>query len=229
MTWRQIKFALIEKLLGPAAVLLLRAIVATYRIAREDREILHRAARHQRLVVVTGHGMFPSLLPLVAIARAQGRCISVMTSPSRDGKLMDLALAGFRIRVVKGSSRSRAIPATMELISEIEQGHIGLIAVDGPRGPILVPKPGFFTIARRTNSHVVLIVTSCDRSIGFGSWDRLFLPLPFSRIRVTVRDFDVSKDAEETQEQAVERLGNFLRADSIAIDSPVARGEKASP
>jgi lysophospholipid acyltransferase (LPLAT)-like uncharacterized protein len=56
------------------------------------------------------------------------------------------------------------------------------IAADGPKGPLHQVKPGVIFLAQRTGGWVIPIVAKSERFIAInGSWDKLTVPLPFSR------------------------------------------------
>ncbi len=224
-SWRAVKFAFITHALLPVGLLLLRLLVRTWRLDPAGAEELRRLLReNDRLLVLCWHGMFFALMPYAAIARALGREACVMTSPSRDGLVLDAAIQAIGLRVVKGSSKSRAVAGSLALVNEIESGHVGLLAVDGPRGPAAVPKPGFVRIGRASRARVVSIAVGCRWFIRFGSWDRLFLPLPFSRVSIRLREFSLT-DGETDPEALALALRRLMVEDAKALHCPVAKGE----
>ncbi len=225
-SWRSFKFAFIEKMLLPAGLVLLRVLVRTWRLDPAGREELRRMyLSEDRLLVACWHGMFFALMPCAAVARSVGREACVMTSPSRDGLVLDAAIQAIGLRVVKGSSKSRAAAGSFGLVNEIEAGHVGLLAVDGPRGPAAVPKPGFVRIARASRARVVSVTVGCRKSIRFRSWDRLFLPLPFSRVSIRLRDFPLP-EAEADADVLAGELRRQMLADAAEVGCPIAQGEK---
>ena len=65
-------------------------------------------------------------------------------SLSKDGQIQSGVLSSFGIRSVRGSSSRGGVRALLGLVRLVRKGAIALIAVDGPRGPIHVPKLGAF-------------------------------------------------------------------------------------
>jgi hypothetical protein len=59
------------------------------------------------------------------------------------------------------------------------------ITPDGPRGPCYDFKPGAVIVPRRTGAPVILVGGDFTRAWRLGSWDRFYLPLPFSRVRMS--------------------------------------------
>ena len=89
-------------------------------------------------------------------------------------------------------------------------GHDVSITPDGPRGPAYVMKPGAVLAARRVQSRVLLVGIAYGRSWRMKSWDRFFLPVPFST--VTMQCELVSHDEIPPGQVGVELLQNRLRA-----------------
>jgi lysophospholipid acyltransferase (LPLAT)-like uncharacterized protein len=63
--------------------------------------------------------------------------------------------------------------------------HAG-ITPDGPKGPALVFKPGAVSLSRLTRRPFLLLGIRYDSCYRLGSWDRFALPMPFSRVELTL-------------------------------------------
>ena len=61
-------------------------------------------------------------------------------------------------------------------------GHDIGITPDGPRGPMYEVKPGALVVTRRTNSPMLLIGAEFMWAKRLRSWDRIYIPWPFSRV-----------------------------------------------
>jgi hypothetical protein len=224
---RPVKFFIIEKLLLPLASAPFRCLMKTWRVRVLEAETLERMAATSRLVLVTYHGMLLHILPFGSIAARYGRRIVVMTSPSYDGRLLATFLRRLGVASVRGSSRSRSITGAKNLISRIKAGDIGLIAVDGPRGPRCVAKPGFLKIAAAADAHLLLVTTSASRGITFGTWDGAHLPAPFARVRLSLQLLP-PPERENLQRELAE-VQDALVAAAREIGSPVLRGSDPTP
>ncbi len=182
----------------------------------QDPTILRRIEQTPRLVAVTYHGM---VLQMMALAKIFPRQVIVMTSPSFDGRLLAAFLKLFGVGHVVGSSKSRTVPGSLELIRRIKAGDVGLIAVDGPRGPCCVAKPGFMRIASAARAHLLLTTSSAKRGFTFGSWDRAHLPLPFARVHVSFQILPPPVAIDE--DQALPRIQEELLGEARKLDSPI--------
>jgi len=113
------------------------------------------------------------------------RDISVLISQSRDGGLFaELArLLGYR--VFRGSS-SRGQEATRHLLRALRRGYSTGMALDGPRGPALLEKPGSQWLARQAGVPLAYVKVRYTHALRLRSWDRTCIPWPASRIYMSV-------------------------------------------
>ena len=182
--------------------------------------MIQRISETPRIMLVTFHGM---LLHLLALPRFIPRQGVVMLSPSYDGRLLAAFLKHFGVNHVFGSSRSRNIAGPLELIRRTQAGEVGLIAVDGPRGPRGVVKAGFLKLACAADAHLLLVTTSASRGITFKTWDRAHIPAPFATLQVSLQLLPPPKRAEaERNLSAVQAL---LLASAREVGSPIVQDD----
>lgn len=110
-----------------------------------------------------------------------------LVSPSKDGELAARLLAKIGVTAVRGSGRRSGALAMRDMYMAIKENNLSpLIAPDGSTGPPHVFKPGAIMLARLSGSPVVPVSFASSRGIHLGTWDRLLVPLPFSRIQIEV-------------------------------------------
>ena len=100
-----------------------------------------------------------------------------------------------------------------------------MIAPDGSTGPPHEFKPGAIMLARLSGSPVVPISFACSRGVHLRTWDRLLVPLPFSRIALEVGEpieLEPMLAMSESPE-TVERLGAALTAVEAAAEGRLGR------
>jgi len=179
-----VKQRIIERVAPPFAALLLKGINFTIRWHRVsegelDPEWLERdphlfAFWHNRQL----------MLPFCFKREGKGksRKIFILISAHRDGRLIADTVQYLGIGSVAGSSSRGGARASRELLSRYnEGGHIG-ITPDGPRGPRYKPKPGIVRLAQKSGGNVFPVAVAAERKWEFRSWDKMFLPKPFSRM-----------------------------------------------
>lgn len=103
----------------------------------------------------------------------------VLISASNDGEIIAKAAETMGIMSVRGSSKRRAVAASLELIDKIKEGNSAAIMVDGPRGPVGKVKGGIINIAKLTGVPIVPVAwASKDKTLfSFNSWDKFKIPI----------------------------------------------------
>jgi lysophospholipid acyltransferase (LPLAT)-like uncharacterized protein len=70
------------------------------------------------------------------------------------------------------------------MIADLEKHQVAVHALDGPRGPRGVVKPGLIVMAQSTGVPIVPVYISVNRAWVLNSWDRTLIPKPFSKVTV---------------------------------------------
>ncbi len=205
MTARQSARTFSANLAGWVMSLLLRIWGATWRVRvfgddpfKRDEQVLG-ALWHEGLLV--GAHLF------------RDQQFTVMVSRSKDGELIESTLERMGFSPSARGSTSRAgLSALRGLLRLLKEGATTAIHLDGPRGPRRKVQPGILTIGARSGLPVQPIAIAASPSIRFGSWDRMFLPLPFARIVCHYGSaIAVPKEADDLElEQVRERLQQEL-------------------
>jgi lysophospholipid acyltransferase (LPLAT)-like uncharacterized protein len=124
----------------------------------------------------------------VAAAIKRERGTVAMVSQSADGELLLPGLWVLGIQVVRGSNRSQhqdkgGQSALRQMVVHVTKGSPAYLAVDGPRGPRGRVRKGIALLSREAEAAVLNVVAVPSRRwIIRGTWDRLQIPQPFSRI-----------------------------------------------
>jgi lysophospholipid acyltransferase (LPLAT)-like uncharacterized protein len=213
---RRIRFFTLEKIVLPIAVVPLKILIWSWRKRGPDAEVLRELAGAPRAILVTYHGMLLDLLGYAHLAPEIGKRLLVMLTPSLDGRLLGAAIAHFEIDHLLATYGKRGIAGAREFSRRVEQGALGLIAVDGPRGPAGVARPEVLHLARAGNAKIYLAVTSGHPSVGFNSWDRAHLALPFAATEFSLRRFAPIEGSDEANlaalQSAMEQAARDLRS-----------------
>lgn len=110
------------------------------------------------------------------------RNVYALVSASRDGAWLAAFYRMLGIYPVRGSSSNFGREAAKMLIAKMAEGHDIGITPDGPRGPLYVVEPGVLIVTRRNNAPMVLVGVEYTRAWRLKSWDRFYVPWPFSRV-----------------------------------------------
>ncbi len=111
----------------------------------------------------------------------EGKKLSFLVSPHRDGQVVGKALKKFGLTPILGSSTRGGASAIKAMMRAIQNGSDIAIVPDGPRGPRHRLQFGVIELARRTGAPILPIAFSASKKKIFNTWDRFLLPYPFSK------------------------------------------------
>jgi lysophospholipid acyltransferase (LPLAT)-like uncharacterized protein len=147
------------------------------------------------------------------------RGIVVMSSQSRDGEFTGRFIRRFGYGTARGSSTRGAGRALTEMAECLTSGIDTAFTIDGPRGPAYIAKPGAITLARHTGQAILPFHIAARRRIELSSWDRLQIPLPFTRAAVFIAEpiyvsREASKDEIAQKQSALQSSLDHLRSEA---------------
>jgi len=173
--WRQL-------VLWPLA-LLIRAWGRTLRFEIPDEDRRNFEATGEPAAFILWHNRL-FLVPECYRRYRHGRPLYALISASDDGAWLTAFFSLIGVRAVRGSSSRRGREAATSLLEVIRAGHDTGVTPDGPRGPCYEFKPGALIVARRARAPLLLFGAEFTAAWRLGSWDRFYLPRPFSRVRL---------------------------------------------
>lgn len=114
------------------------------------------------------------------------RGIAVITSQSKDGEYIARFIQRLGYGAIRGSSTRGGVGALVEMIRSMRQGVPMAFTVDGPKGPRYKAKSGAVLLAKKTGNPIMPFVVELQRFWTVKSWDKLQIPAPFTRARLTI-------------------------------------------
>jgi lysophospholipid acyltransferase (LPLAT)-like uncharacterized protein len=111
----------------------------------------------------------------------RGQGAVVMTSRSFDGEYIARFIQRFGYGAIRGSSSRGGSRALVEMIKAMRDGHAMAFTLDGPRGPRHKAKPGPVMLAKQSGNPILPTVSAARRYWTLNSWDRLQIPVPFTK------------------------------------------------
>ncbi|OGR34533.1 MAG: hypothetical protein A2051_08295 [Desulfovibrionales bacterium GWA2_65_9] len=164
---------------------------------------------HEELFALTGFGT----------TFLSGRLATVV-SDSRDGELIAQVLRRIGFATARGSSTRGGLKALNQLRRHMIDGRIGVITVDGPRGPRQEAKDGAVYLAQKAGALLFPVRSRPSSAYVFKrSWDHFQLPLPFCACEVHFGEpleFASGKMSAEELHQGSQRLAQALH-DTLSI------------
>jgi lysophospholipid acyltransferase (LPLAT)-like uncharacterized protein len=129
-----------------------------------------------------------------------------LVSASKDGAWLAAFYRMIGLEPVRGSSNNFGREAARALIEVVRAGCDIGITPDGPRGPMYAVEPGVVVVTRRTGAPMVLIGAEFTRAWRLKSWDRFYVPWPFSRVRMRSAVLEARRpDGEKTDAEDLRR------------------------
>lgn len=168
----------------------------------------------------------------IAIGSKAVRGTMAMASQSADGQLLAPTFRALGVPLVRGSNsrdgRTRGgVAAIDQMADHVGSGGLGVIAVDGPRGPRGKVRKGVASVAKQTGCPVVCVIIRPSRRLVIRkAWDRFQVPLHFCRYDAY---FDlVRPEPDEGVESIRRRIEQKLFALEAACDAEEAAFSKPS-
>jgi lysophospholipid acyltransferase (LPLAT)-like uncharacterized protein len=204
-----------ERFLAILGATILRLLFLTLRLDFEDRTGFTKNVLKSPVIMCFWHNRILGIT-LAFLRHYPGRTrkgVNVLTSASRDGEILAQLVGQFGMEAVRGSSSRRGSRALRELIDLTEDGCDIAITPDGPRGPRYLFGPGAISLAQLTATPIAPVHARFSRCLRMKTWDGFIIPLPFSKVSVTVDDpIQVPRElSDEEFEAARLRVESLLR------------------
>ncbi len=176
-----------ERLLALTGATILKTLFLTLRLRIEDRSGVLKEDGGSPVIVCFWHNRILGItFAFDRIYPKKRSGVTVLTSPSKDGEILAQLVGAFGMEAVRGSSSRHGSRALLELVKLIRGGRDIAITPDGPRGPRYSLGPGIILLAQTTGARIVPAHASFSRCVRMKTWDGFIIPLPFSKVSVTI-------------------------------------------
>lgn len=155
-----------------------------------------------------------NILALAYIFRKSN--ISAMVSSSKDGKRAAAIAAKWNYNIVYGSSSRRGFSAYRQCQKLLKANGNIVITPDGPKGPKEIVKEGVAHLSFLSKSPVIPLSAEPKRFWRLKSWDRMIIPKPFSRIKISVGEI-INPTEYNKSEEGIEMLRRRIEENLHAI------------
>jgi lysophospholipid acyltransferase (LPLAT)-like uncharacterized protein len=109
----------------------------------------------------------------------EGKKLSFLVSPHRDGQVVGKALKRFGFHAILGSTNRRGFSGFKKMVNA-QESDIAIVP-DGPRGPRRRAQIGVIELAKLTGKAILPLSFSASKRKIFDTWDQFLLPYPFSK------------------------------------------------
>ena len=213
-----------QLLLALLAAGLARLVFATIRLRITDRSGFLTDPPEGPRIMVFWHNRITAIaigfLRHYPAAHPSRKGVSVLTSPSKDGDILAGVMANLGMGSVRGSSSRRGSTAIRELTALLESGTDLAITPDGPRGPKYSLGMGAVFLAQKMGIPIMPVHARYHSAIRLKTWDHFAIPLPFSRVDITMDPYlEVDPTAVDLEGERL-RLEQLLRDQACRDDAP---------
>ncbi|MCX8076038.1 MAG: lysophospholipid acyltransferase family protein [Aquificaceae bacterium] len=177
---------------------------------RWDRRVDYELYRGKIIALLHGNALGVVMLGI-------DRGIYALVSRFRDGDIAERLLLGLGYKVVRGSSEEGkphkgGSTGFLRLVKLLREGHTVAITVDGPKGPYGKAKAGVVVLAQKTGIPIIPVYVDFNWCIRLNTWDRLTIPLPFSKAKVRIGDpfWVLPEDDIELKREELETVLSYL-------------------
>jgi lysophospholipid acyltransferase (LPLAT)-like uncharacterized protein len=188
--------------------LMIRGLGSTLRLHYSgENRVLKMVEERRPFVLVFLHGR-----QFLLVHGIRGWPLVIMTGISYMGEIQSRILDSFGVTTITGSSKGGGARVLATMVKMVRNGMVGAFAVDGPRGPYGVAKPGAVYVAKKLGVPLVPVTTSAASSTLITSaWDHYLLPFPFSSSliqfgEIITLDDDLSDEAVRRDCRMVEKI-----------------------
>jgi lysophospholipid acyltransferase (LPLAT)-like uncharacterized protein len=197
-----------EKLLALVGSLLARALFATLRVRITDHSGFLAKSPDFPLIITFWHNRILAITVahMRHYPRRLRKGVAVLTSPSKDGEILAQLMACFHMGAIRGSSSRRGARAMMECADWLKSGADLAVTPDGPRGPRYKLGPGLILLAQTTGARILPVHVRFSNAATIQSWDGFRIPLPFSRLDITMGAYETIPPTPTDEAFEAERL-----------------------
>ncbi|MDX8412822.1 MAG: lysophospholipid acyltransferase family protein [Mariprofundales bacterium] len=141
----------------------------------------------------------------------------MLISEHRDGAFIADTMHLLHIKTVRGSTTRGGARALLKMIRAARKGGDIGITPDGPKGPREVVQAGTVQLAMKAQIPLRAVCYASDRQWRVKSWDRFYIPKPFSRGVVVYGD-PLTIAPDTPLEEAVAQAQQAMDATQQAAD-----------
>jgi lysophospholipid acyltransferase (LPLAT)-like uncharacterized protein len=154
--------------------------------------------------------------PIFFLRYFRERRLATLISASKDGAWLAGFVQQLSMYPVRGSRFKRGTQAVRDLIAAQRSGYDIAVTPDGSRGPLYDMKPGALSVAQKTGAPIVLLSFNYSGAWRLKSWDRFYIPYPFSKIEVCIDYLEPGTRVIEDAKEAATILKQ--RLDAMTVD-----------
>lgn len=205
----KIKYFFVLYILVPFMYRLVRLYSFTFRFnVKKEEEWLSRKENGTTIILACWHQQFFSVIRYFKKYKKYHPCL--MISPSKDGEVVARIAKKTGWHPVRGSSSRDGAKAMIKSIRIIRKSGLAAHVIDGPRGPAGIVKLGLAQLGKAVNAEIVPFYVKSESYWQFNSWDKFFIPKPFSKVEL-IYDNPIKIDYKSSSiEEITQKVQNIM-------------------
>jgi lysophospholipid acyltransferase (LPLAT)-like uncharacterized protein len=217
----------LERLSAAIMVGYMRLCLATSRWQIEGADALGAAMRRGPVVLVYWHSRL--IMASITLPPERDRLITLFAR-NRDGRIGGGVQKRLGMLPFGVDGRASNLAASRAILRLVQSGKSLALPADGYKGPARILQDAPLEWAQATGCEVWVAANSTRRQWRLPGWDRMLVPLPFTRGAVVLRKWDGTVPRRADQDQ-FERLRQSLSEtlDRAASDADAAVGRAPGP
>ncbi|MGH8046519.1 MAG: lysophospholipid acyltransferase family protein [Chthoniobacterales bacterium] len=196
-----------ERFLAVVGSFIARLLFATLRVRFHDSAVLTQSPLDEPIIFTFWHNRILAItVTHMRLYPRDRKGVAVLTSPSRDGEILAQLMDRFHMSAIRGSSSRRGARALSECADWLNAGGDLAVTPDGPKGPRYTLGPGLILLAQITNARILPMHVKFSKAVALKSWDGFRIPLPFSRMDITIGPYETIPPTPTEEAFEAERL-----------------------
>jgi len=133
--------------------------------------------------------------------------LAILVSQHGDGDYATAFINHYGIQLLRGSTSRGAVAGAKAVLKGLKEQRSVALTIDGPRGPRMRMNSGIARLATKSNVPIITFCYSAKWAINVGSWDRMLIPLPFSKGTFSLsKPFHPERGLEEEANAEIEHF-----------------------
>lgn len=133
--------------------------------------------------------------------------INAIMSIHKDGEIIAKVSKILGLKTIRGSTRKKAINVLKQGFIALNKSECIALTPDGPKGPRHEVANGAIVFSQKRQIPFVILNIKSHKYWKFNSWDQFFIPKPFSRLDLYIKEFSIH---DKSQNEAKKILKNEM-------------------
>lgn len=207
-----------QEILCSFLVFYLKLVYHTSKKEFVNFDVIHNEMKQGRALIFSfwHNRLLMNLFTVIIPKKFYKKEVMSLSSKHGDGKFVGRSMEKIGMISISGSSQNNRkssrgidIASFKQMIYNLKKGYSLGMTPDGPRGPAQKVHGKIVDIARISGVDIIPVSYSIKRHKKLNTWDKLMIPLPFSKL-VFVCDEKIIKIGQHLTEEEIQKLNKLV-------------------